>query len=81
MENKNVGDENKIILEDFNCTMDKMDRYGGNKIQRLYRCCFYYALNVDNGLRIYGEGKTQILLSSPAMIGPLARVQDKQGLY
>ena len=37
MENKNVGDENKIILEDFNCTMDKMDRYGGNKTQRLYR--------------------------------------------
>ena len=28
MENKNEGNENKIILGDFNCTMDKMDRYG-----------------------------------------------------
>ena len=31
MENKNEGNENKIILGDFNCSMDKMDRYGGNK--------------------------------------------------
>ena len=23
--------ENKKILEDFNCTMDKMNRYGGKK--------------------------------------------------
>ena len=30
-----------------------MDRYGGNKAQRFYRCCFNYALSkliVDNGL-------------------------------
>ena len=38
MENKCEGNENKIILGDFNITMDKMDRDGGNKIQRLYRC-------------------------------------------
>ena len=81
MENKNEGNENKIILGDFNCTMDKMDRYGGNKTQRLYRCCSNYALIVDNGLRIYGEGRTQIPLSSPTMIGPLARIQDRQALY
>ena len=81
MENKNVGDENKVILEDFNCTMDKMDRYGGNKKQRLYRCYSNYALIADNGLRSYGEGRTQIPLSSPAMIGPLARIQDTQSLY
>ena len=31
MENKNEGNENKIILGDFNCTMNKMDRYGGKK--------------------------------------------------
>ena len=80
MENKNEGNENKIILGDFNCTMNKMDRYGGNKTQRLYRCCSYYFLNVDNGLIIYGGGRTQILLSSPAMIGPLTRIQDRQGL-
>ena len=81
MENKNEGNENKIILGDFNCTMDKMDRYGGNKTQRLYRCSSNYALIVDNGLRIYGEGQTQIPLSLTAMIGPLARMQDRQGLY
>ena len=33
------------------------------------------------GLRMCGEGRTQIPLSSPAMIGPLARIQDRQGLY
>ena len=81
MENKNERNESKIILGDFNCTMDKMDRYGGNKTQRLYRCCSYYSLNVDNGLRIYGEGRTQIPLNSLAEIGPLARIKDRQGLY
>ena len=53
MENKNKGNENKIILEDFNCIMDKMDRDGENKTQRLYWCCSSYVLSkliVDNGL-------------------------------
>ena len=31
MENKCEGNENKIILGDFNITMDKMDRDHGNK--------------------------------------------------
>ena len=35
MENKKEGNENKITLGYFNCTMDKMDMYGGNKTQRL----------------------------------------------
>ena len=35
MENKSKGYENKTILEDFNCTTDKMDRDGENKTQRL----------------------------------------------
>ena len=51
MENKNEGNENKIILGDFNCTMNKMERDGRNKT--LYRCRFNYALSkriVDNGL-------------------------------
>ena len=39
MENYNDGNEKEIILGDFNCTMDKMDKYGGNKTQILYRCC------------------------------------------
>ena len=35
MENENEENENKIMLGDFNCTIDKMDRYDGNKIQTL----------------------------------------------
>ena len=38
MQNKNVGNENKIMLGDLTCTMDKIDRDGENKTQRLYRC-------------------------------------------
>ena len=45
MENKSEGNENKIILGNFNCTMDKMDRNGGNKTQRLHRCGSYYVLS------------------------------------
>ena len=51
--NKNEEHGSKITLGDFNCTMDKMDRDGGSKTQRLYRCCSNYALSkliVDNGL-------------------------------
>ena len=53
MHNKNEGNENKIMLGYFNCTMDKTDRDGENKTQILYRCCSNYALSkliVDNGL-------------------------------
>ena len=42
MENKNEGNENKIILGDFSCTMDKMDRDGENKtqiLQMLFELC------------------------------------------
>ena len=52
MENKNEGNENKIMLGNLNCTMDKIDRDGENKTQRIHRCCFNYALSkliVDNG--------------------------------
>ena len=31
MQNKNGGNENKIMLEVLNCTMDKTDRVGENK--------------------------------------------------
>ena len=40
MQNKNDGNENKIIHADLNCTMDKINRDGQNKIQRLYWCCY-----------------------------------------
>ena len=45
MENKNQGNENKIILGDFNYTMDKMERDGRNKI--LYNCRFNHAVKTD----------------------------------
>ena len=41
------------MLGVLNCTMDKIDRVGENKTQRLYSCCSNYALSkliVDNGL-------------------------------
>ena len=41
------------MLEDLNCTIDKIDRDAENKIQRLYNCCSSYALSkliVDTGL-------------------------------
>ena len=35
--NKNKGNENKIIIGELNCTVDKIDRDGENKTQRLFR--------------------------------------------
>ena len=80
MQNKNEGNENKIMLGDLNCTIDKIDRDGEKKTQRLFRCCSnYVCLNLTwtMGLRIYGEGRAQIALSSPAKIGPLPSIQDR----
>ena len=45
MQNKNEGNENKIMLGALNCTMDKIDRDDENKTQRLFRCCSNYALS------------------------------------
>ena len=45
MQNKNKGNDNKIMHGDLNCTMDKIERDGENKKQRLYRCCSNYALS------------------------------------
>ena len=53
MGNKNEGNKNKIMLGVLNCTMNKIDRDGENKTQRLYRFCSNYALSKlieDNGL-------------------------------
>ena len=74
MENKNEGNENKIILGDFNCTMDKMERYG---IRKHFIDVVSIMLS-QNSLwimdwRIYGEGRTQIPLISPATIDLLAQ--------
>ena len=35
MQNKNERNENKTIIGDLKCTMDKMDRDGKNKTQTL----------------------------------------------
>ena len=51
MENKNEGNTNRIILGDFNCTMDKMERDG--RSETLYKYHFDYALSkliMDNRL-------------------------------
>ena len=61
MENKNKGKENKIILEDFNCTMDKMDRNGETKTQSFFGAAPIMPCQNSSwimGLNIYGEGRT-----------------------
>ena len=81
---KNKGNENKIILEDFNCTMDKMDRDGENKTKILYLCCSSYVRSkpiVDNGLEDLWRRENPVFLSLPATIGLLSRIQDRRGLY
>ena len=70
MENKNEGNENKIILGDFNCTMDKMERDGRNKNISIMPC---QNSSWIMDWRIYGEGRTQIPLSSPTTIVLLAQ--------
>ena len=77
MQNKNEGNENKIMLGDLNCTMDKIDRDGENKTQRLYRCCSNYALSkliVDNGLEDLWRRENSDSPSSSATIGPLPKI-------
>ena len=57
--------------------MDKIDRDGENKRQRLCRCCSNYALwklIVDNGLEdLRRRENPQIPPSSPVAIGPFPR--------
>ena len=81
---KNKGNENKIILEDFNCTMDKMDKKGENKTKILYLCCSSYVRSkpiVDNGLEDLWRRENPVFLSLPATIGLLSKIQDRRGLY
>ena len=79
MENKNKGNEKKVLLGHFNCTTDKMNRDSGNGTQRIYRCRFSYTLSkfiVHDGLKdLDWEGRTQIPLGSHIMIDPLAQDQ------
>ena len=53
MQNKNKENENKIMFGELNCTMDKVDRDGENKTQRLHKGWSNYALSkliMDNGI-------------------------------
>ena len=34
MHNKNEGNEDKVMLGDLNCTMDKIDRHGEKKTKK-----------------------------------------------
>ena len=56
--------------------MDKIGRYGKNKAQRFYRCCSDYALRIE-------DLWTRENPESPefTMVGLLARIQERQGLY
>ena len=62
MQNKNERNENKIIIGDLKCTMDKMDRHGKNKTDFIGAVPIVPCENSlwIMGLRIYGEGRTQI---------------------
>ena len=79
MKNKNVGNGNKIIFEDFKCTMDKIDRYGRTKTQKLYSRCSKYTRIVDNGLKVYGEEKTRIPMSSLTLKRSFGKNPGKTG--
>ena len=77
IENKNEENGNKM-LGDFNCTIDKMERDGRNKT--LYRCRCNYSLSnliAITDWRIFGEGRTQIPLTSSTTIDLLAQDLDR----
>ena len=74
----------KKILCDYNYTMEKMDRNGGNKTHCLHRYCSNYFLSkliFDNWLEDLWRKENQIPLSSPTTVGLLAKILDRQGLY
>ena len=45
MENKSDRNDNIITLSDFNCTINKMEKDGGNKMQRTHGCGSIYSLS------------------------------------
>ena len=44
IDNKFKGNKNKIIMGDFNCTLNQMDRDERNQTQKRYRCHSTFAL-------------------------------------
>ena len=84
MENKNNGNENKIYLKTLIVLWIKW-----TEMMKIKQKDFIGAAPVMScqnssrimGLRIYGEGRTQIPLSSSTTTCPLARIQDRQDLF
>ena len=84
MQNKNEENENKIILRDLNCNMGRLDRDGEKKHKDFIGAISIMVCQISwwiMGLKIHGEERTQILLSSSATIGSLAKTKDRDGLY
>ena len=53
IEDETQGNENKIIIADFNCTLGQKDRDEGNKTNRRYKCHSTFVLSkliMENGL-------------------------------
>ena len=71
-ENKSDGNKNKIILEEFDFTMDKMDRDGGNRTQRLCFENLIPAMPRQNSLWIMGTRETiEKKETRPILVCPL----------
>ena len=82
--NKNKGNENKIIIGELNCTVDKIDRDGENKTQRLYKCCSNYALSkliVNNGLEDLWRRENPDYPEFICCDRSFGKDQYRQGLY
>ena len=84
MQNKNEGNENKLMFGDLNCTMDKIDRDGENKTQRLYMYCSNYALSkliVDSERVDLWRSENPDSSEFTCHDSSLPRIQDRQALY
>ena len=72
------------MLGDLNCTIDKIDRNGENKTQRLYRGCSSYAVSkviMDNKLEDLWRRENPDSPEFTCYDRSFTRIQDRQGLY
>ena len=85
MENKNEGNENKLIFGDFNCAIDKIDRDGGNKARRLYiDVPQLYSVKTHCGKwarKFMEKEEARLLLVHPIRSFIWHNMQNRQGLY
>ena len=80
MQNKNEGNENKIMLWGFVLWIKWTGMVKIKQKNFIGAVPIMPCLNSSwiMSLGIYGEGRTKIPLSSSATIGPLPRIQDRQ---